>query len=218
MTYTHYDYLDLAPGAEPCADRGRVRSGARAIPVRRHATPGQDLSGLVRMIHAAYDVLSSPESRRSYDAQLAREAADADAELKTTLDARPAEGTRLVQDVPAALRSRSRRSQHERATGSTVYGRRESNFFQTANSDAVGGRIPLPVPNAHAHDGTHVECRAQRAARRTACEGARRRRRWADCIPSPVRGSRRRPDGAQRTAQASAGDRGEPDFAARALH
>ena len=28
---------------------------------------GQDLSGLVRMIHAAYEVLSRPESRRSYD-------------------------------------------------------------------------------------------------------------------------------------------------------
>jgi hypothetical protein len=66
---------------------------------------GQDLSGLVRMIHAAYEILSSPESRRSYDAQLAREAAEADAELKKALDARPHEGTRLVQDVPAALRS-----------------------------------------------------------------------------------------------------------------
>jgi len=66
---------------------------------------GQDLSGLVRMIHAAYDVLSTPDRRRSYDELLAQEAEAADEELKSTLDAQPAAGTRYVQDVPAPLRA-----------------------------------------------------------------------------------------------------------------
>ena len=104
MTYTYYDYLDLAPGASPA----RIEAAYAAVLERfQYGTTdaGQDLSGLVRMIHAAYEVLSRPDSRRSYDAQLALEADEADAELKKTLDARPAEGTRLVQDVPAALRS-----------------------------------------------------------------------------------------------------------------
>ena len=104
MTYTHYDYLDLAPGASPA----RIEAAYAAVLERFQygaTDSAQDLSGLVRMIHAAYEVLSSAERRRSYDAQLALEAAEADAELKTTLDAQPAEGRRLVQDVPAALRN-----------------------------------------------------------------------------------------------------------------
>ena len=104
MTYTHYDYLDLAPGASPA----RIEAAYAAVLERFQygaTEAGQDLTGLVRMIHAAYEILSSPDSRRSYDAQLAVEAAEADAELKSALDARPAEGARLVQDVPAALRS-----------------------------------------------------------------------------------------------------------------
>ena len=104
MNYTHYDYLELAPGASA----QRVEAAYCALLERfqyGHTDAGQDLSGLVRMIHAAYEVLSSAERRRSYDAQLALEAAEADAELKTTLDAQPAEGTRFVQDVPAALRN-----------------------------------------------------------------------------------------------------------------
>ena len=104
LTYTHYDYLDLAPGASPA----RIEAAYAAVLERFHygvTDSGQDLSGLVRMIHAAYEVLSSPELRKSYDAQLALDAAEADAELKTALDAKPAEGTRLVQDVPAALRA-----------------------------------------------------------------------------------------------------------------
>jgi DnaJ-class molecular chaperone len=104
VTYTYYDYLDLAPGASPA----RIEAAYAAVLERFQygaTDAGQDFSGLVRMIHAAYEVLSMPERRRSYDAQLARDAAEADAELKKTLDARPAEGARLVQDVPAALRS-----------------------------------------------------------------------------------------------------------------
>jgi len=104
VTYTYYDYLDLAPGASPA----RIEAAYAAVLERFQygaSEAGQDMSGLVRMIHAAYEVLSSPELRMSYDSQLAVEAAEADAELKQALDKRPAEGARLVQDVPAALRS-----------------------------------------------------------------------------------------------------------------
>lgn len=104
MTYTHYDYLDLAPGASPA----RIEAAYAAVLERFQygaTDAGQDLSGLVRMIHAAYEVLSSAERRRSYDAQLARDALDADAELKSTLDAQPVAGTRYVQDVPPTLRA-----------------------------------------------------------------------------------------------------------------
>ena len=57
------------------------------------------------MIHAAYEVLSNPESRRQYDATLAQEAAMADAELKATLDQQPNWLPRVVQDVPVPLQS-----------------------------------------------------------------------------------------------------------------
>jgi curved DNA-binding protein CbpA len=57
------------------------------------------------MIHAAYDVLSTPDRRRSYDELLAQEARAADEELKSTLDTQPVAGTRHVQDVPAPLRA-----------------------------------------------------------------------------------------------------------------
>ena len=103
MNYTHYDYLDLAPGASTA----RVEAAYAAVLERFSygaTETGQDLSGLVRRIHAAYDILSSPEKRERYDAELARAAALADAELKATLDAQPVMGTRLVQDVPGALR------------------------------------------------------------------------------------------------------------------
>ena len=104
MTYTHYDYLDLAPGTSPA----RIEAAYAAVLERFQYGAGdasQDLSGLVRMIHAAYQVLSSPDSWRSYDAHLASDAAEADAELKSTLDAQPVAGTRYVQDVPQALRT-----------------------------------------------------------------------------------------------------------------
>jgi len=104
VTYTHYDYLDLAPGASPA----RIEAAYAAVLERFEygaTDAGQDLSGLVRMIHAAYEVLSNAERRRSYDMQLAREAAEADAELKSTLDAHPAAGMRFAQDVPTTLRA-----------------------------------------------------------------------------------------------------------------
>lgn len=104
MNYTHYDYLDLAPGASTA----RIEAAYAAVLERFEygaTEAGQDLSGLVRRIHAAYEVLSSPEKRKRYDAELAQDAVHADAELKATLDSHPAAGTRLVQDVPGALRN-----------------------------------------------------------------------------------------------------------------
>jgi DnaJ-class molecular chaperone len=104
VDYTHYDYLELAPGASTA----RIEAAYAAVLERFQygATDGGlDLSGLVRMIHAAYEVLSNVERRRRYDEQLAKEAADADAELKSTLDAQPIGVVRRVQDVPAPLRA-----------------------------------------------------------------------------------------------------------------
>lgn len=103
MIYTHYDYLDLAPGASVA----RVEAAYAQVLQRFHfgrTEAGQDLSGLVRMIHAAYRVLSDPDARRAYDEQLAREAAVADEELKAELDAQAVKPARHAQDVPAPLR------------------------------------------------------------------------------------------------------------------
>ena len=101
MTYTYYDYLDLAPGAS----RARIEAAYASVLERfgyGATESGQDLSGLVRMIHAAYEVLSNPDARDRYDAQLARDAAFADAELKETLD-RVSVWPGRVQDAPPAL-------------------------------------------------------------------------------------------------------------------
>ena len=103
MNYTHYDYLDLAPGATTA----RIEAAYAQVLQRfqfGHTDAGQDLSGLVRMIHAAYRVLSDPDARRAYDEQLAREAALADEELKALLDAQSTRLPRHAQDVPVALR------------------------------------------------------------------------------------------------------------------
>ena len=102
MNYTHYDFLELAPGA-PVA---RIEAAYAQLLERFQygaSDAGQDLSGLVRLIHAAYEVLSNPGTRRAYDAKLAREAAAADAELKSELDAMPP--LRRVQDIPPPLRA-----------------------------------------------------------------------------------------------------------------
>lgn len=102
MNYTHYDYLELAP----CATPQRIEAAYAALLERFQygmTDAGQDLSGLVRMIHAAYSVLSDPEQRRVYDTQLSGEAAAADAELQSQLDAKSLEGFTRVQRVPESL-------------------------------------------------------------------------------------------------------------------
>jgi len=102
VNYTHYDYLELAPGAS----RARIETAYAALLERFQygsTDAGQDLSGLVRMIHAAYDVLSDPERRRAYDAELAQAAMRADSELKRSLDAQATQTFKRVQDVPPGL-------------------------------------------------------------------------------------------------------------------
>ena len=102
MNYTHYDYLELAPGASA----QRIEAAYCALLERfeyGHTEAGQDLSGLVRMIHAAYAVLSDPTQRREYDEQLALEARVADAELQSQLDAAALTGFTRVQQVPETL-------------------------------------------------------------------------------------------------------------------
>jgi DnaJ-class molecular chaperone len=103
VNYTHYDYLDLAPGASTARIEAAYAQVLQRFQFGR-TDAGQDLSGLVRMIHSAYRVLSDPDARTAYDEQLAREAAVADAELKAELDAQAAKTARHAQDVPAALR------------------------------------------------------------------------------------------------------------------
>ena len=102
MNYTHYDYLELAPGATA----SRIEAAYTALLERFQygiSDAGQDLSGLVRMIHAAYAVLSDPEQRKAYDAELSREAEAADAELQSQLDAQALPGFTRVQQVPETL-------------------------------------------------------------------------------------------------------------------
>ena len=102
VNYTHYDYLELAPGATS----KRIEAAYVALLERFQygkTDAGQDLSGLVRMIHAAYAVLSNPEQRKEYDAQLSREAAVADAELQSQLDSQALPGFSRVQQVPETL-------------------------------------------------------------------------------------------------------------------
>jgi curved DNA-binding protein CbpA len=102
VNYTHYDFLELPPGADSVS----IEAAYVALLERMSygaSESGQDLSGLVRRIHAAYDVLSDPVKRELYDASLAAEAERADSELRSMLDAPGARIARRVQDVPPPL-------------------------------------------------------------------------------------------------------------------
>jgi DnaJ-class molecular chaperone len=104
VSYTYYDYLDLPPGASPV----QIEANYVALLERfgyGTTDAGQDMSGLVRMIHAAYETLSNLEARRRYDTELQQEAAMADAELKATLDQQASPTARRVQNPPVALRN-----------------------------------------------------------------------------------------------------------------
>jgi DnaJ-class molecular chaperone len=94
MLYTHYDYLELPPGASTT----RIEAAYHTIKQRLN---GQADDMMVRLIHEAYAVLSDPQQRHVYDDTLQRAAAEADAELKACLD-QPVH-TRYVQDVPMPL-------------------------------------------------------------------------------------------------------------------
>ncbi len=96
MLYTHYDYLELPPGASTT----RVEAAYRTLKQRLN---GDADEAMVRLIHEAYAVLSDSKRRQGYDEALQRAAAEADAELKATLDEKGAKVTRHVQAVPAPL-------------------------------------------------------------------------------------------------------------------
>jgi curved DNA-binding protein CbpA len=96
VLYTHYDYLELPPGASST----RVEAAYRSL---KQKLNGDADEAMVRLIHEAYSVLSDPKQRHSYDEALARAAAEADAELKACLDEQGAKVTRYVQDIPAPL-------------------------------------------------------------------------------------------------------------------
>lgn len=98
MLYTHYDYLELPPGASTA----RIEAAYQLIKERLN---GHSDERLVRMIHQAYSVLSDNEQRHAYDDALKREADEADSELKASLDEMAGGGRprRHVQDVPAPL-------------------------------------------------------------------------------------------------------------------
>jgi curved DNA-binding protein CbpA len=96
MDYTHYDYLDLPPGASAA----RIEAAYQNI---RQRLNGDTDPALVRMINAAYVILSDAGLREAYDAQLQAIAAEADRELRADLDSQVTRLPRRVQDVPAPL-------------------------------------------------------------------------------------------------------------------
>jgi DnaJ-class molecular chaperone len=96
MLYTHYDYLELPPGASTT----RIEAAYQTL---RQRLNSQADEVLVRLIHQAYSILSDPDQRHAYDGELEHEAAEADAELKACLDAQFTTQPRYVQDVPAPL-------------------------------------------------------------------------------------------------------------------
>ena len=116
------------------------------------------------MIHAAYAVLSDPGDGEGLRRAMSQEAAAADAELQSQLDAQALPGFTRVQRVPAAMRPRSRNSPPDPIP---VCGRRE--HFQTANSDAVGGLFLIEPPSSG--DGRPAASE-NRAAPRSRCRAA----------------------------------------------
>jgi len=94
--YTHYDYLDLPPGASPA----RVEAAYHTI---RQRMDGDADPELARLIHGAYAVLSNAELRQNYDAELQRIEAQADAELKALLDAHSPRPVRRGKDTRSPL-------------------------------------------------------------------------------------------------------------------
>jgi len=84
--YTHYDFLDLPPGASTA----RIEAAYQTIKQRLN---GHSDEQMIRMIHEAYIVLSDMQQRQRYDAELQRVAAAADA----------TRSARRVQDVPMTL-------------------------------------------------------------------------------------------------------------------
>jgi DnaJ-class molecular chaperone len=97
VLYTHYDYLELPPGASST----RIEAAYHTLKQRLNGEAADHT--FLRLLHEAYTVLSDPDRRRAYDAALQQSADEADAELKACLDQRAALWPRQVQDVPAPL-------------------------------------------------------------------------------------------------------------------
>ena len=98
MVYTHYDYLELPPGASST----RIEAAYRTLKKRLNDDADE---AMIRLIHEAYAVLSDPKQRNGYDEKLERAAEAADAELKAWLDEKGAKVTRHVREqlAPAAM-------------------------------------------------------------------------------------------------------------------
>jgi DnaJ-class molecular chaperone len=96
MDYTHYDFLDLPPGASAA----RIEAAYQTLKQRLN---GYSDEQMIRTIHEAYSVLSDSEKRQRYDAELQSIADAADVELKTALDSQVSRPARRVQDVPMPL-------------------------------------------------------------------------------------------------------------------
>jgi len=96
VDYTHYDYLELPPGAS----MARIEA---AYQTTRQRMNGHSDPKLVSLVQEAYMVLSDPTLRRDYDQELQRIADEADRELKSLLDHESTRLPRRVQDVPVPL-------------------------------------------------------------------------------------------------------------------
>lgn len=97
MLYTHYDYLELPPGASST----RIEAAYHTLKQRLNGEAADHT--FLRLLHEAYTVLADPDRRRAYNAALQQAADEADAELKACLDQRAALWPRQVQDVQAPL-------------------------------------------------------------------------------------------------------------------
>lgn len=96
MDYTHYDYLELPPGAS----QARIEAAYQTI---RQRMDGDTEPTLLSKIQQAYIVLSDVGLRDAYDEHLQRIADQADLELQVVLDQNTTRLPRRVQDVPAPL-------------------------------------------------------------------------------------------------------------------
>ena len=96
MDYTHYDYLELPPGASAA----RIEAAYHTLLQRMKEDTEPTL--LSRM-QQAYVVLSDAHLREAYDALLQRISDEADMELHVVLDQNTTRLPRRVQDIPAPL-------------------------------------------------------------------------------------------------------------------
>jgi curved DNA-binding protein CbpA len=96
MDYTHYDYLELPPGAS----QARIEAAYQTL---RQRMNGDSDPILLSKLQQAYIVLSDVQLRDAYDEHLQRIADEADLELKVVLDQNATRLPRRVQEVPAPL-------------------------------------------------------------------------------------------------------------------